>query len=36
MSSIKRLKFSNFCDLKLYIKNKFINRIENNIQFNEI
>ena len=35
MSSIKYLKFSNFCNLKLYIKNKFINQIENTpITFN--
>ena len=27
------VKISNFCDLKLRIKNKFIDRIVNNIQF---
>ena len=33
-SSIKYLN-SSFCDIKLYIKNKFINRIINNIQFDQ-
>ena len=32
MSSINCLN-SNFCSLKLYIKNEFINRMENYIQF---
>ena len=27
------VKISNFCDLKLCIKDKFINQIVNNIQF---
>ena len=30
------VKISSFCDLKLCIKNKFIDQIVNNIQFDEI
>ena len=29
------IKFSSFCNLKLCIKNKFIDRIVNNIQFEQ-
>ena len=32
----RNVKISSFCDLKLCIKNKFIDQIINNIQFDEI